>query len=399
MAGASVKQQLVSFIKVILIIEFVLQVFTFARFTWGAFAQKNAEHDMVRRTWALRDLTFRAVYNEEGSVWEQYYPFVGWRTREMHTPHINVSTDGVRSTVGNPIEGSGLPTIYFFGGSAMWGEGHADSTTIPSLVTEELNRAAPQVTIVNYGEIGYASTQELLRLEELLKSGIRPDHVILYDGCNDFFLSTLDTRQHLTFRDDRMKTMLGNIWSVPDDSETVLTVPNTTVFSVAFWRAVWEQAATYIQIIHYPVMLYTSLTNKPVPLSQPVTMITDPQKDIDNIVTTYLGNVQILDALAQAYHFDYRLVWQPTVYSKDLTPEERNLPDIKPSQYKTLSDIYHTAAVKISESLGDKFVDMSGVFAGVNEPVFTDTCHITVQGNTVVSQHIEEMIHATWGLE
>lgn len=394
------KQWLIRAVKTLLIIEFSLQVITFARFAWGAFAQKQVEKDIVTRTWALRDPTFRAVFNEESRVWENYEPFVGWKTRELHTEHINVSSDGIRRTVGSPGETiSGVPTIYFFGGSTMWGEGHADDTTIPSLVAKQMNKTSPQANIVNYGEIGYGSTQEVLRLALLLKSGLHPDHVILYDGCNDFFLSTLDAKPHLTFRDEGMKTKLGNIWALPDDSETRLNVPNTTVFSNTFWQSVFRGAATYIQIIHYPVTLYDSLVHKTTATSQTVVRIQDPEKYTDTIVENYLENIKILDALAQAYHFDYRLIWQPTVYSKELTPEERNLPDIKQTEYTKLSGIYSASAQKLSQALGDKFIDMSAVYPGVKDSIFTDTCHVTVQGNTLVSQEIVRTMGDAWGLK
>lgn len=382
------KQRFIRIVGVLIIIELFLQVLTFARFAWGTFAKKQAERDMVTRTWALRDPTFRAVYSEEANVWEDYEPFIGWHTRELHTPHINVSSDGIRNTVGNPVSSvTGLSTIYFFGGSAMWGEGHADDTTIPSLIATQLNASAAKVNIINYGEIGYGSTQEVLRLALLLKSGKRPDKVVFYDGCNDFFLSTLDTKPHETFRDERMKSVLGNIWALQDDSEKT-GMTNTTVFSKSFW--------SYIQIIRYPIEIYNSIIRTATQKTTEV-VLDDPGKTAA-IAQNYLGNIKLLDALSREYHFDYLLFWQPTVYSREMSAEEKNLPDIHPDRYPQLSQIYRDTARTIGQELGDKFIDVSDTFTGVTDSIFTDTCHVTVQGNTLVSKEITDVMRRTWGI-
>ncbi len=390
-----IDSKIIRIIGTFIIIEFCLQLVTFGRYAWGQYSQKQAENDIVARTWALRDPTFRAVFNEESNVWEEYYPFVGWRTREMHTPHINVSADGIRTTVGNSATVAGLPTIYFLGGSAMWGEGLTDDTTIPSLVVKQLNSQSPAAAVFNYGEIGYVSTQEVLRLALLLKSGKRPDHVIFYDGCNDFFVSALDSRVHETYRDDRMKSVLGNIWALPDDSETVRTHDNTTIFSTGFWQQVFSAAIKYIQIIRYPMEIYNTLHHDAIS-AKPQGSVSDAGKT-EAIANNYVENIRLVDALSQTYHFDYLLFWQPTVYSYDLTPEERNLPGIHPDRYTQFSRMYHDAAQIIGQKLGGKFIDLSRIYEGTKGPIFTDSCHVTVEGNRTVSERIAKELQSAWG--
>jgi lysophospholipase L1-like esterase len=95
----------------------------------------------------------------------QFRSFLGWRNPPR--PTVNDNTAGDR-------------TVYFFGGSTMWGFWAPEARTIPSLFA-----AATKVRSENYGEIGYTAHQSLVLLLQLLQSGHRPSLVIFYDGVND----------------------------------------------------------------------------------------------------------------------------------------------------------------------------------------------------------------------
>jgi len=396
-----VKNRWVRVAGTLLLIELSLQVFTFGRFVWGQVRRRMAEDDIVSRTWALRDPVFASIYQEESDIRLSYEPFTGWRMEELHTPHINVDEHGVRQTVGNP-EGNraDIPRIFLFGGSAMWGEGLSDEHTIPSLIAREVNATEPFTEITNYGQLGYSLRQEVIKLATLLASGSIPDYVVFYDGCNDFFLNTLDTVPHRTFRDTRMREVLGDIWSLPEDGKDPVTVANTSVFSPAFWKKLARGAATYIQVIHYPVALYERVAVGTGIREKVKSMPVASQKERDAVVATmidsYIGSVQILDALSKHYGFDYMLVWQPTVYSKKLTEEEQRLPDISAETYGDLSSVYVSVADKLSRAGLRQFIDLSGSFEGTTGNVFTDTCHITPDANTIIAAHIRGAIKDYW---
>ena len=138
------KSRIIRILGIVFIVELYLQVFSFARFGWSEFVKKQNEHDVFIRTWALQNKDFRVIYDEESSIREEYYPFLGWRMHELHTPHINVNAEGVRDTVGNPdLFVSDMKKIYFFGGSTTWGEGVSDKNSIPSLISQEVNHDRP----------------------------------------------------------------------------------------------------------------------------------------------------------------------------------------------------------------------------------------------------------------
>jgi lysophospholipase L1-like esterase len=396
MSRESVKHHFGMAVRMVILIEVILQMYVAFRYLGSTWQQKRINDDIVARTWALKDPRFNAINDEESSVFEQYVPFVGWKTRAYQTAHMNVDADGIRRTVGNP-EKSDI-SLYLFGGSAMWGEGHADETTIPSLIASSVNQKSPGIAVTNYGEIGYGSTQEVIKLALLLKSGKRPNHVVFYDGCNDFFLATLDSVPHQTFRDTSMASALGNIWVLPDDGKNA-PVGNPTVLSKEFWQNLWRGIATYVQVVRYASMIIDTRTHQNAPINTPVTTIGDTDRYTMYIVTNYKENMKLVDALAKEYGFDYVSFWQPTVYSRKMSSDEQKLPDLRIDQYDKLSKIYKDSGKLLEQQLGATFVDLSGIYTGINNSVFTDTCHVTIQGNTLVSEAMSGKMKSVWGIE
>lgn len=394
------KSRTIRIIGVLIIVELYLQVFSFARFGWGVFVKKRSENDTIARTWAFQNTEFRLVYGEESSIKEEYYPFLGWRMRELHTPHINVNAQGIRTTVGNPATTADMPRVYFFGGSAMWGEGVSDENTIPSLVSQAVNSERPFAEITNFGELGYGYTQEILRLVLLLKSGKIPDYVVFYDGCNDLYSAILDTTPHLTLHDASMKARLGNIWELSDGTHKQASSANPSIFSVAFLRKIAHGIATYVQIIRYPLMWYSTFTRQDETVKEAAApSFSDTDRYVDGIVKNYLGNTRILEALAKQYKFDYLLIWQPTVYSRTLTKEEANLPDLRKEHYDELSTIYRRAGNTLTGSGIHNYVDLSRMFDGIKEDLYTDTCHVTSKGNTIIRNVIMQQIDLLWKIK
>lgn len=357
----------------IIFIELCLQVASFGRYVWTKKVENQTLRDRVSRMWAYRDSLYVEIDHEEGKLTQDYQPFIGWKTREHQSDLINVDAEGIRKTIGNPSqEISGLPNVYFFGGSSMWGVGNADDTTIPSLIALQLNNVQPRAAITNYGEIGYGITQEIIRLAELLKSGKRPNTVVFYDGCNDLFLTALENVPHETFRDTTMRKVLGNIWALPREGSE--TVSNKTIFSGAFWKDIISR----IQLIRYPMEYFRS------PQNQQITR-QSPEKLTSILVQTYTSNIEIVDALSRVYGFKYLFVWQPTLYSRDpadMTNDEKQLPDATHVRYQELATIYHEAAKQIGTTHPQNFYDLSYIFNEVTESVFTDSCHVTPEGNS-----------------
>ncbi len=115
----------------------------------------------------------------------RWSPYVYWQRHPYTGRYINVDSGGYRATV-QANTASPTREVWFFGGSTMWGTWQRDSMTVPSQVARALAvRGITDVAIRNFGETGYVSTQEYIRLSLELRGGGRPAVVVFGDGTAD----------------------------------------------------------------------------------------------------------------------------------------------------------------------------------------------------------------------
>ena len=111
-----------------------------------------------------------------------YHPSLGWKAAERDTRYL-VEHNGVRRSWQPPEKAR--YTVWFLGGSALWGLGQRDDRTIPSEVARRAAAAGLPIEAVNLGVPGYTQWQEVQLLGDRLARGERPDLIVLYDGAND----------------------------------------------------------------------------------------------------------------------------------------------------------------------------------------------------------------------
>ena len=110
----------------------------------------------------------------------QYQSFLGWRRFPYDGETINIDEKGMRRTV-DRTPNDANKSIFFLGGSTIWGTGVSDEFTIPSYFASITH----DYQVSNYGEAAYTAHQSLETLIKLLQGGERPDVVVFYDGVND----------------------------------------------------------------------------------------------------------------------------------------------------------------------------------------------------------------------
>ena len=95
--------------------------------------------------------------------WKSY---VYWRRKPYHGEFININSDGIRKTINTATSefANSAVKVFMFGGSTMWGVGSRDSFTIPSVFAREAKNKWINCEVVNFGEFGYVSTQEVTQL-------------------------------------------------------------------------------------------------------------------------------------------------------------------------------------------------------------------------------------------
>jgi len=123
----------------------------------------------------------------------EYSPWTEYKNIDFSGKYIN--TKGlVRKTVPDTFinpDSEAIQTIYFFGGSTMYGINIADRETIASAFVnlyKEQFPAGVSIKVVNYGVSAYHSYNELILLSHLVYSGQKPGIAIMLDGLNDFLM-------------------------------------------------------------------------------------------------------------------------------------------------------------------------------------------------------------------
>lgn len=112
-------------------------------------------------------------------------PMLGARLVDARGDHVNI-VDGRRATWQPDSPGAAEVTVWYFGGSTMFGIGQRDDHTIPSVVAKLAETDGITVRSWNFGVSADVNWTETLRFAEALGSDLpRPDLVVFYDGSND----------------------------------------------------------------------------------------------------------------------------------------------------------------------------------------------------------------------
>lgn len=329
--------------------------------------------------WYATDARSAWTSTIDAKLTSRYHPFLGWTYEGMHSPYVNTEPDMARRTIGNPNDPS-LPVIWFFGGSTTWGIYAKDAETIPSRVSQILNKEKPQATVVNYGHVSYNSNQELMYLLLLLKEGKRPDIVVFYDGCND-----LRSSPELVRNEQNVRDMLGDMNALvfPKAALAYRTLPDL----LSDGRRL---ITDHIKIIHYPWQFFSPIIKRlwglPVP-NRPL-----PPTDTRiaaHTVENYKKNADVISALSRGYGFRYLLLWQPTIYGKPLTEEELRFPKTDPL-LRSASDLTNE---QFARDPLPNFINLSDIYKDESDtPIFTDECHVIPEANFTVARHISKAL-------
>lgn len=118
-------------------------------------------------------------FREIAELRTEYFSYVAWRRGLFAGETVTIEGPFHERRTPQP-PGAAAPSVFFFGGSTMWGTGSRDQETIPALYAAATGRMAR-----NFGESGYVAHQNLEMLLWLLQVGERPDIVVFYDGVND----------------------------------------------------------------------------------------------------------------------------------------------------------------------------------------------------------------------
>lgn len=264
----------------------------------------------------------------------------------------------------------------------MWGTGVSDAATIPSIMAKELQRQGVVAQIVNFGETGYVSTQEVMTLMLQLQKGNIPDLVIFYDGVNDTFSAY---QQHLAGLPqnefNRVREFnLSSVGAFKQRRDMVIQDVVTKLATLRFAKSLLQRMG---------VRRKAELAANPVALGQPEA---DSQALAQALINTYTNNMELISALSKHYRFEYLFYWQPTIFQKaSLTKYELGQREaaqtIEPFFRKTYDLMQQSALVARREP---SVRDLSLLLTDVPHPMYLDWCHLGEAGNKLIAQRMAQ---------
>jgi lysophospholipase L1-like esterase len=301
-------------------------------------------------------------------------PYVEWWQRPFRGAYVTLDERGLRPTPGEKTADGEAIHILCFGGSTMMGMGARDDQTIPAILARRLTERGHRVSITNYGQLGHNSTQEVITLQQLLKSGARIDIALFYDGINEMACAEQTGRADGLFNEARRRAEFNLLH--PDRRRDLI-------------------AAALISSAPRTIRRLRRLTGLPLRGPLPVEETDLSQVDLAELareaVAAYLANVRLARLLAREHRFEPIFFWQPVITTKkSKTQDERrwvddytNYPERRRFLYKAIVDERRRHPKLVEDS---DIVDLSALFDDWTEPVYIDLYHLSETGNAAVAE-------------
>jgi hypothetical protein len=296
------------------------------------------------------------------SIGLKWTPYVYTRELPVSGTDITIGADGLRKTASFVSAGTpGVQRIYFFGGSTVWGTGARDDFTIPSDVARILNAQNTPAEVMNFGDPGYVSTQDMILFQIQLARGNVPNVAVFYGGSNDIFSAW----------QQGVAGFPQNEFNRSKDFTLGRTIANGDIFEVA--------GAVYA---------------KGPPVNAP--LIASPG-DALGIVDRFLANVRLIRAMAAAYNVNVIFIWQPMLFFKQpLSDWENKAYQTTQQQFPGLDTLTRQVDTalrqRVHDGQGQGVIVLSDLFQGDTRNIFFDNVHITEEGNLTVSEKIGPLL-------
>jgi hypothetical protein len=313
---------------------------------------------------------------------QRYYPYVGWRRAHFKGKTIEIDHNGIRLTPDAACNATSFK-VFTFGSSEMWGTGSPNWGTIPANLQKGLEklRQGP-VCVMNFAESAYVSMQDVIMLLLQLRSGNVPDLVLFYNIGGDVYAAYQSGQAGVSQNLDQLAARfeqrrepptfvdrLRNTYSyvLIDELMSKLTIANP------------QQEPTRNELVTYE------------------SMGIDVAKLSDSIVQHYLGNYDIVNALAQKYGFRYVFFLPPRIFrgNKPLTAEEQEMKrgtEINAAFYKLYTAVYQIIERKSSQY--QNLYSMVHIFDDYDSLIWIDAAHVTPIGNQLIAAKMLDVIQA-----
>lgn len=346
------------------------------------------------------------IFVEYSAPKTRYQPFIGYRRAEFNGGSVSIDKDlGTRTSTNHAV----VDSIWFLGGSTMWGTGATDDTTIPSLVAQESSEK-----VLNLGESGYASFQELVQLQLLLAQGHRPKRVVFYDGFNDGYFNCqkgepLPTHAYRA----RFSEMLDNYSDLKQRAEknveTILRNASTLEWVSAKLKMSGDWIGRFLSSPFEYFLPRRSDTGKKLSAATPFAQFKksktylgchDPERAnavARTMVSAWLQAHTLLkgEGIPVTFVLQPAATYGPENYKLDYIIDDvkQNIVDEADNYrefYRAVKAEWGTRCAK--QAACSDFLDLSEAFHGSDVPIFIDTCHVSPNGNKIIAGRIADAL-------
>src|SRR5262245_24081598 len=316
------------------------------------------------------------------SVRVEWRAYVEWWQRPVAGEYLTIGRQGLRHTPGSDARNTKAVRILCFGGSTMMGMGARDEQTIPAVLARRLEELGHRAAVTNYGQLGHNSTQELITLQQLLKSGEQLDIAVFYHGINEMACAEQTGWADALFNEARRR------------AEFNLLHPERRVALIT--AAIMAAAPRTLRRLR-------TLTGLPLRGPMPAGDADLSRVDLlglaEEVISVYAANLRLVRLLAREYRFYPIFFWQPVITTKRFkTPDEQRWENdytADPARRRALYEAIIAERRSRPELVEapDAF-DLSAVFDDQLEPVYIDLYHLSETGNSVVADAMLPAISA-----
>lgn len=350
------------------------------------------------RTLTMTDLAlYRATIvdpallaEQDGSRFIRFDPLGGYRLAPYQGRSVHVNALGLRGREVQVTKRADTLRVLMLGGSTTFGFGAtSDDTTIPANLERILRqRLGFPVEVLNAGVPGYDSAQEMAQLQQRWLR-LRPDLVIIYDGANDLYDSTLPdwapNRTPTTARLERQVAFdfTGGAGSAPAPWGSFANAGLRLVGDVAGHSALVTKLAALGQ------RLAGALGGRP-----------DAYRCNPAGIDVWVANVRTMVTLARANDAHVLVALNPVigVVDKPLTQQEQaialideqsgNLVPVRNAMFVDASLAMARAAARD----GFPFVDLNQRLGAARATLFFDSYHLLDVGNAAVAEQLARAV-------
>ena len=301
-------------------------------------------------------------------------PYVEWWQRPFRGAYVTLDQRGLRPTPGEKTTDGEAIHILCFGGSTMMGMGARDDQTIPAILARRLTERGHRVSVTNYGQLGHNSTQEVITLQQLLKSGEQLDIAVFYDGINEMACAEQTGRADGLFNEARRRAEFNLLH--PDRRRDLIVA--------ALISSAPRTMRRLRRVTGLPL-------RGPLPVEQTDLSQIDLAALAGDVIAAYLANVRLARLLAREYGFRPIFFWQPVITTKKFkTPDEQRWADDytnDPERRRLLYEmIIRERRCRPELVEASDIIDLSPLFDDCTEPVYIDLYHLSEAGNAAVAE-------------